>query len=129
MNPQSASRVTDTDYLPTIDLAMPLPAVGGLVCRYEPSLGGALPRLVESFPVSRDDAEQIRAAYLAHRWPTRRCVDEGSGPLFAAVLVDATGSWLSLGFDTGACNLLAGPEYVYGSAGHWLVERVRYASP
>ena len=128
LHPQPGARRTLPAYPSTDGLAMPLPAVTALVCRYEPTRG-VLPRLVDSFQVGSGAAEQIRAAYLAHdRRAHAPCVDD-PGPLFAAVLVDATGSWRSLGFDTGACDALVGPDHEVGTAGHWLVERVRYAVP
>jgi hypothetical protein len=123
-----AARSTVPDYPATDGLAMPLPAVTALVCRYEPARTGR-PRLVDSLRVGPGDAEQIRAAYLAHLpGAPVPCVDD-PGPLFAAVLVDATGSWRRLGFDTGHCDALVGPDYEIGTAGHWLMERVRYAAP
>jgi hypothetical protein len=123
------TRLAAPDYPAPDGLALPLPAVGALICRYDPSRGDAPPRLVESFPVGPHDAEQIRAAYLAYgRSAHAPCVDD-PGPLFAAVVVDATESWHGLGFDTGACDALAGPDVRIGTAGHWLVETVRYAVP
>ena len=129
MDPQTVTRRAVPDYPSTDGLALPLPAVGALICRYDPARGDAPPRLVESFPVGPDEAEQIRAAYLAYgRRAHPPCVDD-PGPLFAAVVVDATESWHGVGFDTGACDALAGPGVQGGTAGHWLVETVRYAVP
>ena len=141
MAPASADRTTLPDYPRIVGTELPLPTVGGLVCRYQRG-APAGPRLVEMFPVGPARAAQIRAAYLARlptpaacsparaAWcPGATCVRNRALSLYAVVLTDRTGSRRSFGLDTGACNAVVGPGADMGWAGQWLVEAVRDAEP
>ena len=79
------------DYPRVRGLALPLPAVGAVLCRYLPPTGSAA-ATVEQRELGAVQAEQLRAAYLARYAPRQPCVKAASGVRYGLVFVDSTGS-------------------------------------
>ena len=115
------TRTTVPDYPQVEGLPLPLPAEGGLVCRY-PRVGPAQIEVAGRFigPVT---AEQMRAAYLARLDPAPSC---GLTPreAYGVVLGDVTGSRRAFTVDLGSCGAVQGPLGASGSAEPWLTDVV-----
>jgi len=115
------TRTTVPDYPQVEGLPLPLPAEGGLVCRY-PRFGPAQLEVTGRFigPVT---AEQMRAAYLARLDPAPSC-GLARRDAYGVVLGDVTGSRRAFTVDLGSCGAVHGPLGASGSAGPWLTEVV-----
>ncbi len=115
------SRTTVRDLPQVRGLPLPLPAAGALICQYPPS-AEAGPQDPETRFLNREDAERLRAAFLARPALVSPCPQSGAGTRYAVVVTDVTSSRRTFTVDLGGCAAVRGPASATGAAGPWLTE-------
>ncbi len=115
------SRTTVRDLPQVRGLPLPLAAAGALICRYPPSQEPG-PQDPETRFLNREDAELLRAAFLARPALVSPCPQAEAGTRYAVVVTDVTSSRRTFTVDMGNCAAVRGPASASGAAGPWLTE-------